>query len=104
MKKHLTVLLLASVATLASAEKYYAYGKDPATLTIFHVVQCKLDIRTSASSQFSFAATVFSRASNEVVARGCWRIGDDAMMHLKMQNGQEMTFNALLDLRYGERF
>lgn len=80
-----------------------AYEKDPVTFTVFHQIQCDLNIRTSAKTQFSFAATVFSRAKNEVVAKGCWRVGDNAMVLLKMENGQEVTFNPL-ELRRGERF
>ncbi len=101
---HLLISLFALVHyEVALAEKFMTHTRDKEIVTIFHETPCNLKI-ANTGQQPAQMATIFSRATNKPVARGCWRFSDESLnILLKLENGQTREYLAL-EIQHGERF
>ena len=101
VKSMVGVALFASLAV--QAEEFFIYEKDKATITVLHMSPCKLNVLNTGKEPAQ-QATVFDRASNAPIVRGCWRFADNSLnMLLKLENGKQQLITAF-EVEKRERF
>jgi hypothetical protein len=105
--KSITAECMVGAALLSSlptrAEEFFIYEKDKTTITVLHMSPCKLNVLNTGKEPAQ-QATVFSRATNAPVARGCWRFADGSLnMLLKLEDGKQQLITAF-EVEKRERF